>query len=50
EVRDDLIRNSQHILLNKSQMLTMPQFGLRDNLIKCELLKNEDAYTYIQNY
>ncbi|XP_067255530.1 type II inositol 1,4,5-trisphosphate 5-phosphatase isoform X3 [Chanodichthys erythropterus] len=50
EVRDDLIRNSQHILSNKDQMLGMPQFGLRDNLIKCELLKNEDAYTYIQNY
>ncbi|KTF87983.1 hypothetical protein cypCar_00046791, partial [Cyprinus carpio] len=31
-------------------MLGMPQFGLRDNLIKCELLKNEDAYTYIKNY
>ncbi|KAG1936180.1 type II inositol 1,4,5-trisphosphate 5-phosphatase [Pimephales promelas] len=50
ELRDELIRNSQHILLNKDQMLGMPQFGLRDNLIKCELLKNEDAYTYIQNY
>ncbi|XP_058602089.1 type II inositol 1,4,5-trisphosphate 5-phosphatase isoform X1 [Onychostoma macrolepis] len=50
EVRDDLIRNSQPILSNKSQMLGMPQFGLRDNLIKCELLKNEDAYTYIKNY
>ncbi|XP_016399630.1 type II inositol 1,4,5-trisphosphate 5-phosphatase-like [Sinocyclocheilus rhinocerous] len=50
EVRDDLIRNSQPILSNKSQMLGMPQYGLRDNLIKCELLKNEDAYTYIKNY
>ncbi|XP_051999378.1 type II inositol 1,4,5-trisphosphate 5-phosphatase-like [Xyrauchen texanus] len=50
EVRDDLIRSSQPILSNKSQMLRMPQFGLRDNLIKCELLKNEDAYTYIHNY
>uniref|UniRef100_A0A673N6L8 phosphoinositide 5-phosphatase n=1 Tax=Sinocyclocheilus rhinocerous TaxID=307959 RepID=A0A673N6L8_9TELE len=46
----DLIRNSQPILANKSQMLGMPQFGLRDNLIKCELLKKEDAYTYIKNY
>uniref|UniRef100_A0A673MRG3 phosphoinositide 5-phosphatase n=1 Tax=Sinocyclocheilus rhinocerous TaxID=307959 RepID=A0A673MRG3_9TELE len=43
-------RNSQPILSNKSQMLGMPQYGLRDNLIKCELLKNEDAYTYIKNY
>ncbi|XP_067305482.1 type II inositol 1,4,5-trisphosphate 5-phosphatase isoform X1 [Pseudorasbora parva] len=50
EARDGLIRNSQHILSNKDQMLGMPQFGLRDNLIKCELLKSEDNYTYIQNY
>ncbi|XP_056331118.1 type II inositol 1,4,5-trisphosphate 5-phosphatase [Danio aesculapii] len=50
EVKDDLIRNSQPVLSNKAQMLGMPQFGLRDNLIKCELLKNEDAYTYIENY
>ncbi|KAM6909587.1 type II inositol 1,4,5-trisphosphate 5-phosphatase [Xenentodon cancila] len=28
----------------------MPQFGLRDNLIKCELLKNEDVYTYLEDF
>uniref|UniRef100_A0A8C4FAX3 phosphoinositide 5-phosphatase n=1 Tax=Dicentrarchus labrax TaxID=13489 RepID=A0A8C4FAX3_DICLA len=28
----------------------MPQFGLRDNLIKCELLKNEDLYTYLEDF
>ncbi|CDQ95956.1 unnamed protein product, partial [Oncorhynchus mykiss] len=31
-------------------MLAMPQFGLRDNLIRCELLKNEDIYTYLENF
>ncbi|XP_057196039.1 type II inositol 1,4,5-trisphosphate 5-phosphatase isoform X2 [Triplophysa rosa] len=50
DVRDELIRSGQPVLSNKDQMLGMPQFGLRDNLIKCELLRNEDAYTYIQNY
>ncbi|XP_051573983.1 type II inositol 1,4,5-trisphosphate 5-phosphatase isoform X2 [Myxocyprinus asiaticus] len=50
EVRDDLIRSSQPIQSNKAQMLGMPQFGLRDNLIRCELLKNEDSYTHVQNY
>lgn len=50
DVRDELIRPTQPVLSNKDQMLGMPQFGLRDNLIKCELLKNEDVYTYIQNY
>uniref|UniRef100_A0A8C7GRM9 phosphoinositide 5-phosphatase n=1 Tax=Oncorhynchus kisutch TaxID=8019 RepID=A0A8C7GRM9_ONCKI len=28
----------------------MPQFGLRDNLVRCELLKNEDIYTYLENF
>lgn len=28
----------------------MPQFGLRDNLIRCELLKNEDLYTYLEDF
>ncbi|XP_046892778.1 type II inositol 1,4,5-trisphosphate 5-phosphatase isoform X1 [Hypomesus transpacificus] len=50
EDRDDMVRSSSHTLSNKAQMLTMPQFGLRDNLIRCELLKNEDQYTYLENY
>uniref|UniRef100_H3CIF9 phosphoinositide 5-phosphatase n=1 Tax=Tetraodon nigroviridis TaxID=99883 RepID=H3CIF9_TETNG len=28
----------------------MPQFGLRDNLIRCELLKNEEQYTYLEDF
>ncbi|KAJ8290193.1 hypothetical protein GJAV_G00009790 [Gymnothorax javanicus] len=50
EVRDDLVRSSQHTVSNKAQMLTMPQFGLRDNLIRCELLKNEAVYTSIREF
>lgn len=50
EVRNELIRSSQHTVSNKAQMLTMPQFGLRDNLVKCELLKKEETYTYIENF
>ncbi|KAM9489325.1 type II inositol 1,4,5-trisphosphate 5-phosphatase isoform 2-T2 [Clarias gariepinus] len=50
EIRNELVRSSQHTVSNKAQMLTMPQFGLRDNLIKCELLKKEDTYTYIENF
>lgn len=46
EDRDDLVRSSSHTPSNKAQILAMPQFGLRDNLIRCELLKNEDLYTY----
>ncbi|KAL6488739.1 hypothetical protein MHYP_G00024800 [Metynnis hypsauchen] len=50
EGRNELVRLSKHTVSNKAQMLTMPQFGLRDTLVKCELLKNEDAYTYIENF
>ncbi|KAF3839377.1 hypothetical protein F7725_018094 [Dissostichus mawsoni] len=50
EDRDDLVRSSSHTTSNKAQILAMPQFGLRDNLIKCELIKNEDIYTYLQNF
>ncbi|KAI4894359.1 hypothetical protein NFI96_032795, partial [Prochilodus magdalenae] len=50
EGRNELVRSSRHTVSNKAQMLTMPQFGLRDNIIKCELLKKEDAYTYIENF
>ncbi|XP_036394832.1 type II inositol 1,4,5-trisphosphate 5-phosphatase isoform X3 [Megalops cyprinoides] len=50
EDRNDLVRSSRHTVSNKAQILAMPQFVLRDNLIKCELLKNEQLYTYIKNY
>ncbi|KAJ3597582.1 hypothetical protein NHX12_001105 [Muraenolepis orangiensis] len=50
EVRDDMVRSSSHTTANKAQMLAMPQFGLRDNLIRCELLKSEDQYTHLQDF
>uniref|UniRef100_A0A3Q1GVH5 phosphoinositide 5-phosphatase n=2 Tax=Acanthochromis polyacanthus TaxID=80966 RepID=A0A3Q1GVH5_9TELE len=50
EDRDDLVRSSSHTPSNKAQILAMPQFGLRDNLIRCELLKNEDLYTYLEPF
>lgn len=51
EEGNDQARPSMHTQpSNKAQMLAMPQFGLRDNLIRCELLKNEDVYTYLENF
>ncbi|XP_034029951.1 LOW QUALITY PROTEIN: type II inositol 1,4,5-trisphosphate 5-phosphatase [Thalassophryne amazonica] len=50
EERNDLIRSSSHTPSNKAQILVMPQFGLRDNLIRCELMKNEDSYTYLEHF
>lgn len=50
EDRDELVRSSSHTPANKAQILVMPQFGLRDNLIRCELLKNEEQYTYLEDF
>nr|XP_040020506.1 type II inositol 1,4,5-trisphosphate 5-phosphatase isoform X1 [Gasterosteus aculeatus aculeatus] len=50
EDRDDLVRSSSHTTSNKAQILAMPQFGLRDNIIRCELLKTEDLYTYTEDF
>ncbi|KAL4657552.1 type II inositol 1,4,5-trisphosphate 5-phosphatase isoform X1 [Arapaima gigas] len=50
EDRDDQVRSSSHTVSNKAQMLSMPQFGLRDNIIRCELLKSEELYIYIENF
>eukprot|EP00064_Thunnus_orientalis_P002812 superscaffoldBa00000217_g2820 len=50
EDRDDLVRSSSHTPSNKAQILAMPQFGLRDNLIRCELLKSEELYTYQEHF
>lgn len=44
------MRSSSHTTSNKAQILAMPQFGLRDNIIRCELLKTEDLYTYTEDF
>ncbi|XP_041068375.1 type II inositol 1,4,5-trisphosphate 5-phosphatase isoform X2 [Carcharodon carcharias] len=50
DITDDMVRNASMLATSKAQILMMPQFGLRDNLIKSELLKQEEKYTYIRNY
>ncbi|KAG8451489.1 hypothetical protein GDO86_003626 [Hymenochirus boettgeri] len=45
-----MVRSADVITANKAEMLPFSKFGLRDNLIQSELLKNEDCYTYIQNF
>ncbi|KAM7383156.1 hypothetical protein PAMP_002836 [Pampus punctatissimus] len=50
EDRNDMVRSFSHTTSNKAQILAMPQFGLRDNLIRCELLKKEDLYTYREDF
>ncbi|XP_063311083.1 type II inositol 1,4,5-trisphosphate 5-phosphatase isoform X3 [Pelobates fuscus] len=46
----DMVRSANVITANKAEMLPISKFGLRDNLIKSELLKKEQTYTSIQNY
>ncbi|XP_006007184.1 type II inositol 1,4,5-trisphosphate 5-phosphatase isoform X3 [Latimeria chalumnae] len=50
EVDSSTAHHAGPIVGNKAQMLSLPRFGLRDNLIKCELLKREDSYTYIKHF
>ncbi|XP_072890426.1 type II inositol 1,4,5-trisphosphate 5-phosphatase isoform X2 [Hemitrygon akajei] len=50
EITDDTIYNSKVTVTSKGHILSIPQFGLRDNLIKSELLKREEKYTYIQDF
>ncbi|XP_056413077.1 type II inositol 1,4,5-trisphosphate 5-phosphatase isoform X1 [Hyla sarda] len=45
-----MVRTADVISANKVEMLPFPRFGLRDNLIKSELLKKEPTYTSIQDF
>ncbi|KAM4699188.1 type II inositol 1,4,5-trisphosphate 5-phosphatase isoform 1-T1 [Discoglossus pictus] len=46
----NMVRSADVITANKVEMLPFPKFGLRDNMIKSELLKKEHTYTSIQNF
>ncbi|XP_075051503.1 type II inositol 1,4,5-trisphosphate 5-phosphatase isoform X2 [Mixophyes fleayi] len=46
----DMVRSADVISANKVEMLPFPKFGLRDNLIKSELLKKEPTYTSIKDF
>ncbi|KAG8588293.1 hypothetical protein GDO81_005938 [Engystomops pustulosus] len=46
----DMVRVADVISTNKVEMLPFPKFGLRDNLIKSELLKKEPTYTSIKDF
>ncbi|KAM5180334.1 type II inositol 1,4,5-trisphosphate 5-phosphatase isoform 3-T3 [Mantella aurantiaca] len=45
-----MVRSADVIAANKAEMLPITKFGLRDNLIKSELLKKEYTYIYIQDF
>lgn len=46
----DMVRSSTITVSDKAHILSMQKFGLRDTLVKSELLQKEEDYTYIQNF
>lgn len=45
-----MVRSADVISANKAEMLPITKFGLRDNLIKSELLIKEPTYTFIRDF
>ncbi|XP_068850528.1 type II inositol 1,4,5-trisphosphate 5-phosphatase isoform X2 [Aphelocoma coerulescens] len=50
EVRTEQVRASRVMASNKASILSEPKFGLRDTIIKSQLVQMEDSYTHIRNY
>ncbi|XP_030074007.1 type II inositol 1,4,5-trisphosphate 5-phosphatase isoform X2 [Microcaecilia unicolor] len=50
EIADDMVRPSDVMASSQAQTLPTSAFGLRDNIVKLELLKQEDSYTSIRNF
>uniref|UniRef100_A0A8C4PNP8 Type II inositol 1,4,5-trisphosphate 5-phosphatase n=1 Tax=Equus asinus TaxID=9793 RepID=A0A8C4PNP8_EQUAS len=46
----DMVRSSTITVSDKAHILSMQKFGLRDTLVKSELVQKEEDYTYIQNF
>uniref|UniRef100_A0A8C9EVV2 phosphoinositide 5-phosphatase n=1 Tax=Pavo cristatus TaxID=9049 RepID=A0A8C9EVV2_PAVCR len=50
EVTTETVRSSSVMVSNMASILSEPKFGLRDTIVKSELVQREDSYTYIQNF
>ncbi|KAM4656792.1 type II inositol 1,4,5-trisphosphate 5-phosphatase isoform 1-T1 [Amazona ochrocephala] len=50
EVTTEMVRSSSVMVSDKASILSEPKFGLRDTIVKSQLLQQEDSYTYIQNF
>ncbi|XP_031450763.1 type II inositol 1,4,5-trisphosphate 5-phosphatase isoform X1 [Phasianus colchicus] len=50
EVTTEMVRSSSVMVSNMASILSEPKFGLRDTIVKSELVQREDSYTYIQNF
>lgn len=50
DVKAEMVRSSGVMVSNMASILSEPQFGLRDTIVKSQLVQREDSYTYIQNF
>lgn len=45
-----MVQSSSMMVSNMASVLAESKFGLRDTIVKSELVQREDSYTYIQNF
>uniref|UniRef100_A0A8B9PPY5 phosphoinositide 5-phosphatase n=1 Tax=Apteryx owenii TaxID=8824 RepID=A0A8B9PPY5_APTOW len=50
EVTSEMVRSSSVMVSNKASILSEPKFGLRDTIVKSQLVQREDSYTHIENF
>jgi len=50
EVTTEMVRSSSVMVSNKGSVLSEPKFGLRDTIVKSQLVQMEDSYTHIQRF
>ncbi|XP_072466097.1 type II inositol 1,4,5-trisphosphate 5-phosphatase isoform X3 [Notamacropus eugenii] len=50
EITSDMVRSSTVTVSDKAHILSVQKFGLRDTIVKSQLVQKEEAYTYIQNF
>ncbi|XP_010574248.1 PREDICTED: type II inositol 1,4,5-trisphosphate 5-phosphatase isoform X3 [Haliaeetus leucocephalus] len=50
EVTTEMVRSSNVMVSNKTSILSEPKFGLRDTIVKSQLVQMEDSYTHIQSF
>lgn len=46
----DMVHSSTVTVSDKAHILSMQKFGLRDTIVKSELIQKEEDYTYVQNF
>ncbi|XP_053124607.1 type II inositol 1,4,5-trisphosphate 5-phosphatase isoform X3 [Hemicordylus capensis] len=50
EVTSEMVRSSSVLVSDKAQGLPMQTFGLRETMIRSNLLQKEDSYTHLQSF